>query len=231
MYDLNHLYNLDCMEAMQQIPDGYFQLAIVDPPYGIGENGKRNATRGRLAKAQAYTPYFGYDKDAPPPEYFAELRRVSHNQIIFGANHFISRIPFDSACWIVWDKENGRTDFADCELAWTSFKSAVRIFRFRWQGMLQGDMKNREIRIHPNQKPVKLYEWLLREYANPGDLILDTHAGSASSLIACHNLGFDFLGFEIDEVYFERARQRLESVQAQIRFMDLVPQEVQNSKM
>ncbi len=97
--------------------------------------------------------------------------------------------------------------------------------------MLQGDMKNREIRIHPNQKPVRLYEWLLREYANPGDLILDTHAGSASSLIACHNLGFDFLGFEIDEVYFERARQRLESVQAQIRFMDLVPQEVQNSKM
>lgn len=97
--------------------------------------------------------------------------------------------------------------------------------------MLQGDMKNREIRIHPNQKPVRLYEWLLREYANPGDLILDTHAGSASSLIACHNLGFDFLGFEIDEVYFERARQRLESVRAQIRFMDLAPQEVQNSKM
>lgn len=92
-------------------------------------------------------------------------------------------------------------------------------------------MKNREIRIHPNQKPVRLYEWLLREYANPGDLILDTHAGSASSLIACHNLGFDFLGFEIDEVYFERARQRLEDVRAQIRFMDLAPQEIQNSKM
>ena len=91
MYDLNHLYNLDCMEAMQQIPDGYFQLAIVDPPYGIGENGKRNATRGRLAKAQAYTPYFGYDKDAPPPEYFTELRRVSHNQIIFAGYRLIVR--------------------------------------------------------------------------------------------------------------------------------------------
>lgn len=156
---------------------------------------------------------------------------MSRNQIIFGANHFISRIPFDSPCWVVWDKENGATDFADCELAWTSFKSAVRIFRFRWQGMLQGDMKHREARIHPNQKPVRLYEWLLREYAKPGDRILDTHAGSASSLIACHNLGFDFLGFEIDKVYFERARQRLESVQAQMRFMDLAPQEVHDAKM
>ena len=221
MFELNRLYNIDCMEAMQQIPDGYFQLAIIDPPYGIGESGRKNATRGLLAKAQAYTSYFGQDKDAPPPEYFAELRRVSRNQIIFGANHFISRIPFDSSCWIVWDKENGATDFADCELAWTSFKSTVRIFRFRWQGMLQGDMMHKEARIHPNQKPVRLYEWLLREYAKPGDRILDTHAGSASSLIACHNLGFDFLGFEIDKVYYERARQRLDDVRAQMRFTDL----------
>ena len=125
MFELNRIYNIDCMEAMRQIPDGYFQLAIIDPPYGIGESGKKNATRGLLAKAQAYTPYFGQDKDAPPPEYFAELRRVSRNQIIFGANHFISRIPFDSPCWVVWDKENGATDFADCELAWTKRRADI----------------------------------------------------------------------------------------------------------
>ena len=220
MFELNRLYNVDCMEGMKEIPDGYFQLAIIDPPYGIGESGKKNKSRGRLAVSQDYAPYFGGDRDAPPPEYFAELRRVSQNQIIFGANHFISRIPFDSACWIVWDKENGQTDFADCELAWTSFKSAARLFRFKWNGMLQGDMRNKEIRIHPNQKPVKLYEWILTRYAQPGDRILDTHAGSASSLIACYNMGFDFLGFEIDKGYFEKARRRLEDVQAQMRLED-----------
>lgn len=222
MFELNRLYNMDCMEAMRQIPDQYFQLAIVDPPYGIGESGAKNGTRSCLATSREYIPYYGDDDSAPPPEYFAELRRVSRNQVIFGANHFISRIPLDSACWLVWDKENGQNDFADCELAWTSFKSAVRIFHFRWQGMLQGDMKNKEARIHPNQKPVKLYGWILSRYAQPGDRILDTHAGSASSLIACYNLGFDFLGFEIDKKYFDKAQQRLEDTQAQMRFLDVV---------
>lgn len=146
--------------------------------------------------------------------FFAELFRVSDNQIIFGANHFIDRIPFNSSCWIVWDKENGDSDFADCELAWSSFNTAVRKFRFKWQGMLQGDMQHKELRIHPNQKPVKLYEWLLTRYAKPGDKILDTHVGSASSLVACYNLGFDFLGFEIDRFYFEQASQRLKEAQA-----------------
>ncbi len=154
--------------------------------------------------------------------FFAELFRVSDNQIIFGANHFIDRIPFNSSCWIVWDKENGDSDFADCELAWSSFNTAVRKFRFKWQGMLQGDMRHKEIRIHPNQKPVKLYEWLLTHYAKPGDKILDTHVGSASSLIACYNLGFDFLGFEIDRFYFEQASQRIKEAQAQLRLSDFM---------
>lgn len=158
IYELNRLYNLDCMAAMEQIPDKYFQLAIIDPPYGIGEGGKRNHTRDRLANTKKQPTYYGGDKSAPPKEYFTELFRVSDNQIIFGANHFIDRIPFNSSCWIVWDKENGDNDFADCELAWTSFNTAVRKFRFKWQGMLQGDMQHKEIRIHPNQKPVKLYE-------------------------------------------------------------------------
>lgn len=210
-------YNMDCMEAMKQFPDKFFDLAIVDPPYGIGENGIKNCTRSSLAESYNYKPFAGNDESAPEKSYFEELFRVSRNQIIWGANHFISRIPFDSHCWIVWDKENGKNDFADCELAWTNFKSAVRIFRFRWQGMLQGNMKDKEKRIHPTQKPVKLYSWLLKHYAKPGDKILDTHVGSASSLIACHRAGLDFWGFEIDPIYFEKATERLDRERAQMR--------------
>ena len=120
-----------------------------------------------------------------------------------GANHFISNIPIDSSCWIVWNKDNGASDFADCELAWTSFKTAVRMFTWRWSGMLQQNMKNKERRIHPTQKPVALYAWLLMNYAKEGDRILDTHLGSGSSRIAAYKLGFDFVGCELDEYYFE----------------------------
>ena len=126
-------------------------------------------------------------------------------------------MPFDSSCWIVWDKMNGESDFADCELAWTSFSKAVRQFTFRWAGMLQGNMANKETRIHPTQKPVALYEWLLTHYAKPGDKILDTHAGSASSLIACHRMGFEYIGFEIDKDYWNKATERLEAEKAQTR--------------
>lgn len=149
-------------------------------------------------------------------EYFQELFRVSKNQIIWGANHFISRIPYDSPCWIVWDKQNGENDFADCELALTSFKSAVRIFRFRWAGMLQGNMKNKEIRIHPTQKPVALYSWLLRNYAKTGYKILDTHLGSGSIAIACHDFGYELTGIELDKDYFDKAVARIEEHQRQL---------------
>lgn len=200
---------MDCMEGMAQFPDGYFDLAIVDPPYGIGESGGKNKTRGLLARSRDYKPFAGQDNAPPDDQYFTELFRVSKNQIIWGANHFITRIGRNSSCWIVWDKDNGRTHFADCELAWTSFKTAVRKFKFRWSGMLQEDMKHKEIRIHPTQKPVALYLWLLERYAKPGDKILDTHVGSASSLIACHNLGFEYVGFELDPYYYEAASARL----------------------
>ena len=209
------LKNMDCLEAMKQMGDNQFDLAIVDPPYGIGEDGGTNKTRGKLAKSKTYISK-GWDKESPSIEYFNELIRVSKNQIVWGANHFISKIPFDSSCWIVWDKDNGMTDFADCELAWTSFRTAVRKIKWKWQGMLQQDMKNKETRIHPTQKPVKLYEWLLDNYANEGDKILDTHLGSGSIALACHNRGFHLTGFEIDKEYFDNAVERLRVHQSQL---------------
>ncbi len=210
---MNIAYNMDCMEYMKTVHDKYFDLAIVDPMYGIGESGAKSGSRAKLAKRIDYKPV---DDTPPDDEYFKQLFRVSKNQIIWGANHFISKIPIDSHCWIVWDKENGENDFADCELAWTSFESAVRIFRFRWQGMLQGNIKNKEIRIHPTQKPVALYEWILTKYAKEGDKILDTHLGSGSSRIAAYNLGFDFWGCELDEDYFRAQEERFEAHKAQL---------------
>jgi site-specific DNA-methyltransferase (adenine-specific) len=136
---------------------------------------------------------------------------------LLGANHFIDRIALPSSCWIVWDKVTGSSDFADSELAWTSFKTAVRNFRFQWAGMLQGDMKNKEQRIHPTQKPVKLYEWLLTNYAKPGQSILDTHMGSGSSVIAANNLGFEIVATELDQDYFNAACQRIKQATAQER--------------
>ena len=215
-------FNEDCMAGMARYPDKYFDLAIVDPPYGIGENGSKNHSRNNIATAKNYKGFHGGDKEPPSVEYFKELKRVSKNQIIWGANHFISRIPFNSSCWVVWDKDNGNTDFADCELAYTSFKTAVRKFTFNWNGMWQGDMKNKEFRIHPTQKPVALYKWLLTNYAKPGDKILDTHVGSASSLIACYDMGFDAVGFELDEDYYNESKQRLERFMSQTRLEDFM---------
>jgi len=200
---------------MKTLPNKAFDLAVVDPPYGIGESGDNNHTRSCLAISQDYKPFAGKDLEPPSETYFAELQRVSKNQIIFGANHFISRIPLDSHCWIVWDKDNGENDFADCELAWTSFSSAVRRFKYRWQGMLQENMAEKEQRIHPTQKPVALYEWILKRYAKAGDKILDTHLGSGSSRIAAYELGFDFVGCEIDKTYFDLQEQRFAEYTAQ----------------
>jgi len=209
------LLNMDCMDYLRDLPDNAFDLAIVDPPYGIGESGKTNSSRGKLAVAKDYKPFAGGDLLPPDKDYFVELQRVSGNQIIWGANHFIQNISKGSSCWVVWDKVTGKSDFADSELAYTSFKTAVRNFRFQWSGMLQGDMKNKEFRIHPTQKPVKLYEWLLTNYAKQGDRILDTHLGSGSSAIAASNLGFDFVGTELDKDYYDAACKRLANHQKQ----------------
>jgi site-specific DNA-methyltransferase (adenine-specific) len=214
---------MDCMDGMRGFPDKFFDLAVVDVPYGGGAKlagsamrhsgrkyGGSNARRGEYAKKD-------WDRSPPPREYFVELMRVSRNQIIWGANCFISRMPFDSRCWIVWDKNTGANDFSDCELAWTSFDAPVRKFAFTWDGMRQGNMREKEIRIHPTQKPVALYSWLLAKYAKPGDKIIDTHAGSASSLIACHRHELEFVGFELDPDYYAAASERLRAEMAQTR--------------
>jgi len=214
-YELNQIIHADCMDIMKDIPDKYFELAIVDPPYGIGMDGGNKFTRGKtgLASQPKYKP-FG-DDNCPEEEYWKNLFRISKNQIVWGANHFISKIPYDSPCWIVWDKQNGEYTVADCELAWTSFNSRVRQFTFRWVGMLQGNMKDKEIRIHPTQKPVALYRWLLQKYAKPNDKIIDTHSGSGSCAIACHLEGFEFLAIEKDEDYYKASVKRLEEIRSQ----------------
>ena len=204
---ISNVFNIDCLEYMKTLPDKYFDLCIADPPYGIGEDGVKNHSRGKLAKAKQYTPK-EWDKATPNIEFFDEMLRVSKNAIIWGANHFISKIPYDSSCWIVWDKDNGKTDFADCELAWTNFKTSVRKFKYKWQGMLQENMKNKEIRIHPTQKPVALYSWILDNYAKEGDKIFDPFLGSGSSRIAAYMKGFDFYACELDKEYYDLQEKR-----------------------
>ena len=202
------------MEYMSGLTDNAFDLAIVDPPYGIGMAGGKIGG-DKAAEAQDYKYFSGNDLEPPKPEYFQELSRVSKEQIIWGANHFCELFKSSSPCWIVWDKEN-TGNFADCELAYTSFKTAVRKYSFKWNGMIQGDMKNKEKRIHPTQKPVKLYEWLLTNYSEKGQRILDTHLGSGSSAIAAHYFGVDFVGCELDKDYFDAASERFKSETRQI---------------
>ncbi len=214
----SEVFNIDCMEGMKDTPDNYYDLAVVDPPYGIGESTK-DASRngyGVYIKRESYKSK-NWDNSTPTMEYFIELGRVSKNQIIFGANYFISKIPFDSSCWLVWDKNNSSNDFADCELAYTSFNTAVRRYKYTWHGMLQEDMKNKEIRIHPTQKPIALYEWIFKNYASEGQKILDSHVGSGSSRIAAYNYKMDFTGYEIDKDYFEAAEKRFKDHVSQLK--------------
>ena len=207
--------NEDNMELMARYPDNHFDLAIVDPPYGIDIGNQSQGKGGGVAKKIDYTVK-DWDKFAPDKKYFNELKRVSKNQIIWGANHFIDKIPFGSPCWIVWDKINGTTDFADCELAYTSFKTAVRKISWKWSGMLQQDMKNKEQRIHPTQKPAALYQWLLTNYAEPNFKILDTHLGSGSIAIAVDSvnkiekMNLTLTACELDTEYYQTATQRIE---------------------
>jgi len=213
---ISEVYNEDCLVGMARYPDNYFDLAVVDPPYGIGEDGLKNHSRGKATKPTLYTDK-DWDTDSPPLEYFNELIRVSKNQIIWGANHFISKIPFDSSCWIVWDKQNGDNDFADCELAWSSFDTAVRQFKFRWAGMLQGNMKNKEIRIHPTQKPIALYSWIYHNYLKDGGKVIDSHLGSGSNRIAADKAGnIDFIGFELDKDYYQAQEKRFSQYKSQL---------------
>jgi site-specific DNA-methyltransferase (adenine-specific) len=225
MLELNKLYNMDCMEGMKYIPDKYFELAIVDPPYFQGPNKRkyygRNINKLNI-KRRSYNVI--EDWDIPDEKYFKELLRVSKNQIVWGCNYFNYYL---GPGLIIWDKVNGKSTFSDCEVAYCSMHNKTRMFRYMWNGMMQGksigeghvmqgDKSKNEVRIHPTQKPVNLYKWLLMEYAKSGDKILDTHVGSASSLIACHEMGFEFLGFEKDKEIFELGSNRLYNSMAQI---------------
>lgn len=236
MLERNQIFNIDCMKLMAQLPSKSIDLAVVDPPYGINQAGGANKSRSQNVKqkngtkiyveSKDYIPYQGNDQEPPPIEYFDELFRVSKNQIIFGVNYF-NHYKFGPGR-IVWDKVNGINDFSDCEIAYCSMHGSVRMFRFMWKGMMQGKSISEgyimqgnkalnEKRIHPNQKPVALYKWILMNYAKQGFTILDTHAGSMGSLIACHDLGFDYIACEIDKHYFKLGIDRLQQYQSQVR--------------
>jgi site-specific DNA-methyltransferase (adenine-specific) len=199
--DKTKVYNMDCMEYMQSIPDKYFNLAVVDPPYGINVN--VNMGRRKGDKKSNYHKFSGEDKSIPSKKYFQELFRVSKNQIIWGGNYFTDYL-YPSSCWLLWDKGFSEdVTFAQYEMAWTSFKQSAKKF--------DNNAANNRNRIHPTQKPVKLYEWLLMNYAKEGDKILDTHLGSQSSRIGAYNLGFEFVGTELDQEYFDQGCKRFEN--------------------
>lgn len=210
------LHNIDCMEYMRDLPDNAFDLAIVDPPYGIGadrkNDGPNSISHAKSAKAKI-NRYMGakWDDEIPSQSYFDELARVSKRQIIWGGNYFGL-----SGGFLYWHKHVTIPSYSQGELAWLSWLTKVDYYSLAWNGMIQHDMTNKEHRIHPTQKPVKLYEWLLMNYAKEGDRILDTHLGSGSSAIAAHNCGFDFVGCELDTDYFNAASKRLKQHQAQL---------------
>ena len=226
MLELNQLYNMDCMEGMAQFTDKYFELAIVDPPYFSGPN-KRKYYGPEVNKLNIkrvdYPIIEGWE--VPAESYFEELRRVSKHQIIWGCNYFNTQLP---AGRIVWDKVNASSSFSDCEIASCSLHDSTRLFRYMWNGMMQGksiaeghimqgDKSKNEKRIHPTQKPVNLYKWIARQYIQPGWKVIDTHVGSASSLIAFYEENIEFVGFEKDAYIFRLASERLHSIMAQTR--------------
>lgn len=188
-------FNIDCMEFMRDKPDKFWDLAIVDPPYGIGEDGGKCRTR-RSKKTNGNKK--NWDTAVPDKSYFDELIRVSKNQIVWGGNYFANMLE-PSRCWLYWQKELGG-DFADGELAWTSFDRVLKQYKQRSETFN---------RIHPTQKPVKLYEWILSNYAKEGDKILDTHGGSGSICIACYNMDFDLDWCELDKEYYDIAVKRM----------------------
>lgn len=209
-------YNMDCIDGMKQFPDKFFDLAIVDPPYGLGIDGQKESISKNPKHNRKQHIRKSWDSSIPDKDYFYELFRVSKNQIIWGANYFVKYLNTGTKGWIVWDKGQHGLTMSDCELAFSSFNCPTRVKIINRVELLN------EGTIHPTQKPIKLYEWLLNNYAKPGDKILDTHVGSASSLIACHKLGFEYVGFELDTDYFKAALDRLAAVEAQSSIFDFI---------
>lgn len=213
-YKMNRFDNIDCMIGMKEYPDKYFDLAIVDPPYGINigteidrSGFKAGSSKNSLTKFESSMKEKSWDNNIPFDEYFIELKRVSINQIIWGGNYFANKLT-NSRAWICWDKLTFPPTMSRIELAYTSFDMHSQFIVIN---------SNQPDRQHPTQKPIKLYKWLLTKYAKPNDKILDTHVGSASSLIACEDLGFEYVGFELDEDYYKAANKRLEQFRAQLK--------------
>ena len=202
--------NEDNMELMARYEDNYFDLAIVDPPYGIGISGQKENKKGKKSDRK-YHKEKNWDNAIPTKEYFKELQRVSKNQIIWGANYFVEHLTKGTKGWIVWDKGQHGLTMSDCELAYSSFQKPTRVFiQNRCILMQEGGT------IHPTQKPVKLYEWLLMNYAKEVDKILDTHLGSGSIALACHNLKYELTACELDTEYYNAAMKRLKEHQQQL---------------
>jgi site-specific DNA-methyltransferase (adenine-specific) len=206
--DKTRSFNMDCLEFMESVPDNFYDLAIVDPPYGIGVDGQKKSTSKHGGRREK--DFKGWDNKIPDKKYWNELFRVSKNQIVWGANYFTEFLP-PSMGWVFWDKGQ-RICNSDGELAFSSFQRALRVYELNRVYITQdGDTK------HPTQKPVKLYEWLLINYAKEGDKILDTHGGSQSSRIACYNLGFELDIIELDKDYFDEANKRFNQHKKQLR--------------
>lgn len=203
--DLVTIYHGDCLEVLPEI--GSVDLVLTDPPYGIGEDGKTNHTRSVLAESSNFD--IGVRWDNKRIEYITDVVNKGKNAIVWGGNYYADLLG-SSSCWLVWDKDNGKSDFADCELAWTSFKSAVRKFKWKWAGMLQEDMKNKEVRYHPTQKPIELFKWIVNQYSSKGDLILDPFSGSGTTGIACMLADRKCICIEREEAYCEIAAKRCE---------------------
>lgn len=202
----------DCLPAMQLIPDGTVDLVLTDPPYGISIGKQAQGKGGGIARHNDYGEN-NWDNFRPRKEYFDEMMRVSKNQIIFGGNYFVENDNItNSPCWIVWDKDNGSTDFADCELAWTSFRTAVRKFKWKWSGMLQENMKQKDFRYHPTQKPLELMRWCIENYGKEAKLICDPFGGSGTTARACKDMGKDFIIIEKEEKYCSIIEKRLEQL-------------------
>lgn len=202
------VYLEDCVTALKRYADNHFDLAIVDPPYGIGFDNKI-----REAKTK------NWDSAIPSDEYFNELKRVSKNQIIWGANYFPYLWQNGCKCFVFWNKDVNFDSYSAGELAYTSFDKPAKYFYYAWNGLADGirGRNKQQKTIHPTQKPVQLYEWLLMNFANEGDLILDTHLGSGSSRIAAYKSGFNFVGFEIDKEYYEKQEKRFNDFKSQLR--------------
>jgi site-specific DNA-methyltransferase (adenine-specific) len=205
----SRVYQMDCIKAMKQYPDEYFDLAVVDPPYGIGAN-KMQLGNG---KKKIYRGEADWDNAIPTAEYWEQLFRVSKNQIVWGGNYMTEYLKPTSA-WLFWDKGTGENDFADGELAWTSYNGALRKITKSWVG---ANAKDGLERIHPTQKPIYLYDWIFNRFAEEGNLILDTHLGSGSSRIAAHKAGLDFTGFELDAEYFDASVKRFKEYKLQLK--------------